>query len=436
MEKNIYESKSIRALIAAFSIPAILSLVVEMMTSVVDTAFAGHLGAASVNALTAMGLLSPVLSIFTAFQALYAVSTAILIARHLNHREERNGYFSAGILFTILVSLAVSVLSFWGMDHILHLLGAEREVFDLAKNYLQIQLVSNVFSAVGYTLTSCIRAFGDPKMEMVITTLAVGVNIAANAMFAFGFQMGFTGLALGTLVSEIICMLLAVCWILKKGFFPSFRHLHGTTLCRRAWELFRLGFVQTVIQALAGCTGFFVNHSLMLHATLNHVAIWNIVQKIYTLLLMPVVGITQGIQTVIAYYSGQKQETEKQKTIRLTVFYTVLYGCIGTGFIFLFGNRILSIFGSSDAILAQSTAVLKIIFLTFPVVGIFYTILTLLEVTGHEIKAVILTLLRQVFLLLPLVYLLPNLFPQRKHAVFWAVPISDLLILFLAIRTT
>ena len=149
MEKNIYESKSIRALIVTFSIPAILSLVVEIMTSVVDTVFAGHLGATSVNALTAMGLLSPLLSIFTAFQALYAVSTAILIARHLNNKEERNSYFSTGILFTILVSLTVSILSFWGMDNILHLLGAEGEVFDLAKKYLQIQLVSNIFSAMG-----------------------------------------------------------------------------------------------------------------------------------------------------------------------------------------------------------------------------------------------------------------------------------------------
>lgn len=433
MEKNIYESKSIRALIVTFSIPAILSLVVEIMISVVDTIFAGHLGAISVNALTAMGLLSPVLSIFTAFQSLYAVSTAILIARHLNNKDERNNYFSAGILFTFLISLAISTLSFLGMDNILHLLGAEKEVFDLAKNYLQIQLVSNIFSAMGYTLTSCIRAFGYPKIEMVITTLAVGVNIIANAIFAFGFQMGFAGLALGTLVSEIICMLMAICWILKKGFFPSFRYLHYTTLYFKAWELFRLGFVQTVIQVLAGCTGFFVNNSLILHATLNHVAIWNIVQKIYTLLLMPIVGITQGIQTIIAYYSGHKQETKKQKTIRLTIFYTVLYGCTGTILVFLFGNNILRIFGSSDTILAQSTSVLKIIFLTFPIVGIFYTILTLLEVTEHEIKAVILTLLRQVIFLLPLVYLLPNLFPQLTNAVFWAVPISDLFILFLAI---
>ena len=100
---------------------------------------------------------------------------------------------------------------------------------------------------------------------------------------------------------------------------------------------------------------------------------------------------------------------------------------------FLFGNKILSIFGSADTIVAQSTSVLKIVFLTFPIIGIFYTVVTLLEVTGHEIKAVTLTLLRQLILLLPLVYLLPNLFPQLTNSVFWAVPISDLLILFSAV---
>ena len=148
MEKNIYESRSTLALIVTFSVPAILSLLVEIMTAVVDTVFAGHLGATGVNALTAMGLLSPVLNIFTAFQALYAVSTAILTARYLNNNEERNGYFTAGVLFTILVSLAVSILSFWGIDNILYVLGAEREVFYLAKKYLQVQLVSNIFSAI------------------------------------------------------------------------------------------------------------------------------------------------------------------------------------------------------------------------------------------------------------------------------------------------
>lgn len=79
MKENIYEKKSVHSLVLYFSVPAIFSLIVEIMASVVDTAFAGHLGEISVDALTTMGLLSPVLSIYTAFQALFAVSTSIMI---------------------------------------------------------------------------------------------------------------------------------------------------------------------------------------------------------------------------------------------------------------------------------------------------------------------------------------------------------------------
>lgn len=433
MEHNIYESRPIHTLIFTFSIPAILSLIMEIMTSVVDTVFAGHLGISGVSALTAMGLLSPVLSIFTAFQALYAVSTSILLARYLNDTGKRNSYFSTGILFTLLVGVVVSGVSFCYIDRILYLLGAREAVFDLAKSYLEIQLLSNVFSAMGYTLTCCIRAFGYPRIEMLFTILAVVVNIVADAVFAFGLNMGFTGLALGTLVSEIFCLLLAYVWFAKKSLFPPYQTMYSGKMLLRAWELFRLGFVQTVIQILGGCTGFFVNNSLMLYATANHVAIWNIVQKIYTLLLMPITGITQAIQTIIAYYNGHQQEKKKRDTIRLTIFYTVLYGCIGTGLIFLYGGKVLAVFGPSGAMLIQSTEVLKIVFLTFPVAGIFYTILTLLEVTEQETKAVVLIMLRQVFLLLPLIYLLPNLFPQQCNAVFWAVPIADICVLFFAI---
>ena len=88
MEQNIYENKTVNSLILYFSIPAIFSLLVEIMASVVDTAFAGHLGEVSVEALTTMGLLSPILSLDTAFQALFAVSTSIMVSRNLQDTKK------------------------------------------------------------------------------------------------------------------------------------------------------------------------------------------------------------------------------------------------------------------------------------------------------------------------------------------------------------
>lgn len=108
MKKNIYEKKSVHSLILYFSIPAIFSLIVEIMASVVDTAFAGHLGEISVDALTTMGLLSPVLSIYTAFQALFAVSTSIMIAKYLKDQEVRDEYLITGLCISFVASVGFS----------------------------------------------------------------------------------------------------------------------------------------------------------------------------------------------------------------------------------------------------------------------------------------------------------------------------------------
>lgn len=433
MHDTIYESKPIHRLIFTFSVPAVLSLLMEVLTSVVDTAFAGHLGETGEAALTAMGLLSPVLSLFTAIQALFAVSTSILLARHLKNHALRDQCFLTGLLCTFFVSTGVSVSAFLGIGPLLTALGAQGEVYALAQEYLTIQLVSNVFSALGYTLTSCIRALGDPNAEMCITTGAVAVNTAGNALFAFGFRMGFAGLAWGTLVSEICCTLFSIRWVWKHSYFPSMTAIPHGRFLPGAWELFRLGIDQTMIQALAGFTGLFVNRSLLLYGAANSVAVWNVVQKLYTLLLMPVVGITQGVQTILAYFDGHGQSDQNRKAILMTLASTVVYGLAATAAVFYLGEQALLPFGLRGAFLSESAAVLKILFVTFPLVGLFYTVLTVFEVTGHEIAAVLLTLTRQVFLMLPLVSLLPVLFTGLRHAVFWAVPAADVLVLLLTL---
>lgn len=156
-------------------------------------------------------------------------------------------------------------------------------------------------------------------------------------------------------------------------------------------------------------------------------------QKIYTVFLMPIVGITQGVQTILAYFNGQQEEMKKKKTLTITMMYTVLYGVTGTVLIFFFGKNILAWFASSEIIYSIGNTILCIVFSTFPLMGIFYTIMTLYEVTGHEGKAVFLILTRQVFLMLPLIYLLPRIFSGFSLAIFWAVPIADLIALLTAV---
>ncbi|PID06024.1 MULTISPECIES: MATE family efflux transporter [unclassified Sporosarcina] len=442
MKTNVYESQSINRLILTFSIPAIFSLLIEMMTAVVDTSFAGHLGSQSESALTAMGLLSPLMAVFVALQTLFAISTAIMISTYLgrNDKTKLNNYFQSGFIMTIVVSASTSFLVYSFMHSILSMLGAEVEVYELAQDYLRIILISNIFSAVGYTLTSVIRAFGNPKAEAVIIVLSVVINVVGNAILTFGLQLGMVGIALGTLLSEVVCALLAVIYLVKNDNWFTSNPISPKAFIAMSYNMLKIGFAQTTIQLLAGVTAFIVNYQLLTVGGNAHIAMWNIANKMYMLLLMPIIGITQAVQTIIAYFNGKGDEDKKLVVVKKTVQYCFFYGIGITAIVFLVGKYILVLFTGDQAIIDSVMSIIQVIFITFPILGVTYTIMTLLQVTGSEMKAVIIGVTRQVVSVIPLVMILPTIFEKYdiftispSFSIFFAIPLADILTLGMAL---
>ncbi|PIC98597.1 MATE family efflux transporter [Sporosarcina sp. P29] len=442
MKTNVYESQSINRLILTFSIPAIFSLLIEMMTAVVDTSFAGHLGSQSESALTAMGLLSPLMAVFVALQTLFAISTAIMISTYLgrNDKTKLNNYFKSGFIMTIVVSASTSFLVYLFMHSILSMLGAEVEVYELAQDYLRIILISNIFSAIGYTLTSVIRAFGNPKAEAVIIVLSVVINVVGNVILTFGLQLGMVGIALGTLISEVVCALLAVMYLVKNHNWFTSNPISPKAFIAMSYNMFKVGFAQTTIQLLAGVTAFIVNYQLLTVGGNAHIAMWNIANKMYMLLLMPIIGITQAVQTIIAYFNGKGDEDKKLVVVKKTVQYCFFYGIGITAIVFLVGKYILVLFTGNQAIIDSVMSIIQVIFITFPILGVTYTIMTLLQVTGSEMKAVIIGVTRQVVSVIPLVIILPTIFEKYdiftispSFSIFFAIPLADILTLGMAL---
>ncbi|MEG0565397.1 MAG: MATE family efflux transporter [Hungatella sp.] len=433
MKTNIYENKSLTKLIFIFGIPSILSLMVEMLTGIVDTAFAGNLPYIGEDALSAMALISPVLGIFTALQTLFAMSTGILIAKYLNDLDKRRDSYVTGMIMSVVISMATSLYCSFTLPKILLILGAEGEIYHLAKQYLQIQLFSNVFSSIGYTLTCCIRAFGFPKAEVMLISTSVFVNIICNFVFAFLLKMGMAGLALGTLVSESLCAVCSVLFLMRKNLWIAKGTLSASGFLCSALDLFKIGIAQTVIQILGGCTGFVLNARLLSLGSMAHVAAWSVVQRIYTFILMPIVGLTQGVQNIISYFSGNDAPEKIKKVSNLTMTFCSSYGFLALLLVWLFGQNLASVFGGSSEMLAIARVILNIVFLGFPFIGILYTDMTLLQVTGHEFSSVLLILSRQVFFLIPLVYIIPSLAVFGNWGIapiislFCCIPIADLL---------
>ncbi|GKV70155.1 MATE family efflux transporter [Sporosarcina sp. NCCP-2716] len=441
MEQSIYTRYSVNRLILIFSMPAILSLIVELMTGVIDTAFAGHLGGVSEAALTAMGLAAPLLGLFVAVQSLFAVSTAITVSSLFGSQDRRSldSHLQTGIIMTIVLNTLLSLAVWLMLDPLLGALGAAGEALLQARAYMSVLLISNVFSSVGYLLTSVIRAFGHPKTEMVIITASVVLNIAANAVLTFGLQLGMTGIALGTLVSELICAAVAMLWLKKKGFWFVYRHLPLSETMAITRRLIIIGSVQTVLQSLAGLTAFFVNRQLLEYAGAVQVGAWAVANKVYMLLLMPIIGLTQSVQSILAYFSG-RGERDKQRAVSVrTILITAAYGIAGAAASFSAGGWIAGLMSGSSEVTDQAAVMLDLLFLTFPLVGITYTVITLLQVTGYEKQSLLIASFRQVLVVIPLILVLPyavqSLELQLAPAlsVLAAIPIADLLTLLLAL---
>ncbi|WP_203362023.1 MATE family efflux transporter [Bacillus sp. REN10] len=438
MHNTIFEKYSINRLILTFSLPATLSLIIETLTTVVDTAFAGHIKDNSLYALSALGLLNPLLAIFTSLQTLFAFSTALMITKYLgqNNQLKVNNHFMSGFYMTLLISSLSSLISFLFMNSIFFSLGITGKVNEVASDYLNIILISNVFSSIGYTLTSCIRAFGHPVVEMVIISLSVLMNVVFNSLFTFVFHLGIIGIAAGTLISEMACAIISIMYLRRYKLWFKWNKLPLKEHFTMVFHMFKLRIAQTIIQSLAGMTSFFINNQLLSLGGNSAIAVWNIANKLYMLALMPIIGMTQGIQTIIAYFDGKREETKKQIVINKTIVYCIVYGVSVAIFIFSFGDKTLYLFTANKELLISVVPVIRVIFITFPLLGITYTLMTVLQVTGKETQAVLLGVIRQLISFIPLILLLPivcskvNIFHiSPVFSIFFAVPLADLITL-------
>lgn len=438
--ENVFEQKSIQQLIVLFSFPMICSLVLESLASMIDTAFAGHLGSMSSNALSAMGILSPVLLLLIAAQLIFGVSTSIVISKKLgeNNKEKINSTFKVGFYASCISSFIISLLIFLFQDYLLNILGASGQVRVLAKEYLNIAIIFNVFSSVGYMLVNNIRVFGYPKIEIIVAVLSTVIHVVFNIIFTVGFDMGIRGIALATLVSEVFYFGFSIIFLIKKGLWIKKSKLDFDESKEILISLVKIGFVQFLMQSLNSISGFVINKILIKYGSVAYLGAWSICNNINMVILLPLIGLTQGVQSVIAYFHGSKDKNREYIVKNKTVKYSLVYSISVTILVYLFADKMVRVFTSDMNLVSLAIPIIKIIVLGFPFLGMVYTLITFMQVSGEENSASKLELIRQTALLIPLVIVLPIIFSRYnimnispELSIFFAIPMSTIILLLI-----
>ena len=435
--EKLFENKSIQHLIVLFSFPTIFSLVLESFVSMIDTAFAGHLGSMSSIALSAMGLLTPILQILLAAQLIFGVSTSIVVSKRLGEKnqEKVNETFTIGFYGCGLFSIAISLLIFLLQDPLLFVLGASGEVRRYALQYLNLALIFNIFNSLGYMLVNMIRVFGYPKMEIIIGVISTLSNVFFNVLFTFILGLGFIGIAFATLTSSVIYFSCAVLFLMHKKLWMKKVHLIINPSKEILISIIKIGFVQFLMQALNSVSGFVINRRLIGLGYVSSIGAFAICNNINTVILLPLIGLTQGSQSVIAYFHGRQNHQSERIAKQKIVNYSLIYALVITIVSLLWTRPLLMIFTSDESLIQSAIPILRIMVAGFPFMGIIYTLITFMQVSKEEAKASQLEVVRQIVLLIPLVIVFFFFFSRfnifnisAEQGMFLAFPLTNMII--------
>lgn len=385
--------------VLVYSIPATTSLLIEMLTSLTDALFAGNLPVGGTEALSAITLASPVFGIAMALQSIFAMPVAVLVARHHRDRDERDRYLSLSIVLSIAVTCAASAITLLGLDGIVGALGARGRTAEMLRTYLAVQSLSNVVSALGFTLTTAIRALGRPVTETVITTASVAVNIALNIVLAFWLNMGVAGLALATLGSEVCCAGASAACLARSHSLPKIARAFDDGCARRSGEIIGLGIAQGGPQILSSITGAAMN-SAMAAGGMGRVAAWGAAQRVYSVAIMPLVGISQGAQTHLAREAeadvAGKGTSGEHAVIRLSCF----TGAILTALVLFFGRAVCAPLAPEPSVLDLASRYCSACCITLVPLGVAQALTASSIARGNSREAITVCIARQTALIL------------------------------------
>lgn len=427
-QKLLGEESEIKLLIK-YSVPAIIGMLVNALYNIVDRMFIGHIPGVGSMAITGVGVTMPIMSILLGFGMLVGIGATanISIKFGQNNRKDAEKILGNSVVLITIISLVLTVIGIGFANNILHLFGASDATMLYAKEYINVILLGTIFNLMSFSLSSTMRADGNPKMSAAIMVLGCVINVILDAVFIFVFNLGIKGAALATVISQIVSTLIALYYYTLGG---SNLKLKFETL-KLDWRLVKIilaiGIAPFSMQIAASAVQVIANNALKTYGGDLAIGAMAAISSISMIFLMPIFGINQGSQPIIGYNYGAKKYERAQKTVKLAMIAATVILVIGGIFIQALPSVAISMFNADPKLLEIGVPGLRIYLFMMPIIGISIIGSNYFQSIGKAKLATFLSLLRQVILLIPLTLILPKVAGLGLIGVWLAGPVSDFL---------
>ncbi|HHV65904.1 MAG TPA: MATE family efflux transporter [Peptococcaceae bacterium] len=427
-EKRSLEMRNqkIGPLLLKFSWPAIVGMMVNSLYNVVDRIFVGrgigHIGIAATT------VAFPIMIVFFSFAMLIGIGATALISISLGeqNKERADKIAANALLLLILFPLILTAIYLMFPDQILSLFGAEGDVLPYARDFTGIIVLGSVFGSISFGMNNFIRAEGNPKISMLTQILGAIINILFNYIFIFKMGMGIKGSALGTILGQFISALWVIGYFNSKYSLLKFKLKNFKPQFSLILRIMSIGFAPFAMQIANSFQQTILNKTLFSYGGDLALSAVGIIMSISTILIMPVVGLSQGAQPLIGYNYGARQYDRVKETLRKAVIAGV--GIALTGFLamHIWPEELVGLFSEGDLVLTEMTSPAMLTFFALlPLVGFQIPCANYFQAVGKPVQSAVLSLSRQVLFFIPLLIILPRIW--GIDGVWRTAPLADAL---------
>ena len=445
-------TRSIPRLLFQYAVPAIIAMTAASLYNIVDSIFIGHIGPdggwgnSDGMAISGLALTFPLMNIGAALGAMVGVGASTVISVRLGQREYETAQHVLGntVVLNLILGTLFMVACLMFLDPILAVFGASEATLPYARDYMTVILLGNVISHSYFGLNAVLRSAGHPEKAMYCTILTVVVNALLDPLFIFktqvtlfgsqvslGLGMGIQGAATATILAQLISLIWQFKLLSNRN---EMLHLHRGIYGLRPniiRQIIAIGMSPFLMNLCACLVVLLINKGMKQYGGDTAIAAYGIVNRVVFLFLMMVMGLNQGMQPIVGYNWGARQNSRVWQTLWLTIACAEVV--VVTGFIMgeFFPNTLTHLFTDNQPIIEMADRGFRIDVMVFPIVGAQMVIGNFFQSIGHAGKSIFQSLTRQLLFLIPGLILLPP--HLGLDGVWLAIPMSDVLSFFVSV---
>jgi putative MATE family efflux protein len=303
--------------------------------------------------------------------------------------------------------------------------GASEAILPYAMEYMKIIAFGAPFHIVSIGMNHFIRADGNPKLAMYTMFLGAGTNIILDPIFIYGFKMGMAGAALATIISQFFSFLWVTSYFIGKHSRNKLKIEYLRLKSNLTGKITTLGLPGFSLQLATSALNAILNKNLVFYGGDIAVSGMGVINSIQTLLIMPIIGLNQGVQPIISYNYGAKNYERVKDAAKLAIKAATIIVSFGFIITRLFPVQLISLFNRNTELIKFGKSAIFAWFLCFPVVGFQIVGSNFFQAIGRPKSAMLLTLTRQLILLTPAIIIFPRLW--GVEGILYAAPFADFL---------